>query len=445
MLHGYRLFTLTHRDASLAQLEPYVLSDEARRGALERLRDELGWQEVFYLATCNRVLFFFYQETRDAATAADLMRVLGVPAGAAEPRYLEGEMAVMHLYDVAASVDSMVVGEREILRQLRLAYLACHEVGLCGDHLRLVMQSAVAAAKQVYHETRIGQKPVSVVSLAAQRIRQQRLDAASARVVLVGAGQTNFLASKFLRKQGFRHVLVANRTRARAERLAASYPAGEACTLAELPTRGAAFGFDLIVVATASAEPVVDEAAFTALLGDEDAAGKVVVDLSIPHDIAADVVEAHDFTYVEIEDLRRLADDNLAFRAAEVREARKLIGQQLMAFQASVQQRRVELALREVPAAVKAVRRRAMTEVFARELEDLDEEARELVGRMMRYMEKKCIGIPMRAAREAVVAPDAHDGSSAGSSDAKTVGASATGGTRVEPRAADGVLAKARA
>ena len=404
MLHPYRLFTLTHRQATLAQLEPYAVAAEERDEVLARLRRELGWEEVFYLATCNRVLFFFYQDERDATAVADFQAALGIdPAsGAIAPVFLEGDEAVLHLYDVAASVDSMVVGEREILRQLRLSYLECHEGGHCGDHLRLVMQSAVAAAKQVYHETRIGQKPVSVVSLAAQRIRQQRLDPAAARVLVIGAGQTCWLISKFLRKQGFTDVTVANRTPHRAERLAATFADGRAVALADLPAYDR--GFDLMVVCTSATEPVVTPALFELLVRHELPGEKVVVDLAVPHNVAAETVEAFAPHYIQIDDLRQLASDNLAFRAGEVREARKLIGEQLIAFRESVQQRRVEVALSHVPQQIRAVRERAMNEVFQRELADLDEDTVELIDRMMHYMERKCIGVPMKAARAAVTA-----------------------------------------
>lgn len=404
MLNAYRLFTLTHRQATLAQLEPYAVDPERRDEVLTRLRRELGWDEVFYLATCNRVLFFFYQGDRDATPVADFRDCLGVAPspGIVDPLFLEGDEAVLHLYDVAASVDSMVVGEREILRQLRLSYLECHEGGHCGDHLRLVMQSAVAAAKQVYHETRIGQKPVSVVSLAAQRIRQQRLDAATARVLMIGAGQTCWLISKFLRKQGFTHVTVANRTPHRAERLAATFEHGRDVALAELP--GYDDGFDLLIVCTSATEPVVTPALFELLLRRELPSEKVVVDLAVPHNVAAEVVDAYEPQYIQIDDLRQLASDNLAFRSGEVREARKLIGEQLIAFRENVQARRVELALSHVPQQIRAVRERAMKEVFQRELADLDGDTVELIERMMHYMEKKCIGVPMKAARKAVLA-----------------------------------------
>ena len=405
MLNNYRLFTLTFRQARLEELEPYAIEAEDVATRIKSLRDALGWEEAFYLNTCNRVLVFFYEEAPDPTSAADFQRAFGVdPSAVLAPRYLQGDEAITHLYEVACSVDSMVVGEREILRQLRHSYLGCHDSGNCGDHLRILMQSAVAVAKQVYHETKIGQKPVSVVSLAAQRIRQQRLDVATARVVLVGAGQTNWLVSKFLRKQGFEDVTIVNRSMERAERLARTYKKGRALLLADL--RSHRRGFDLLVSATGATEPVIRATEMDSLLAGEDPEDKVIVDLSIPHSVDVDVTESHDFTYIQIDDLRKLAEENMAFRTTEVSAARKLIAVQLGRFRESVQQRRVERALSEVPQEIRAVKHRAMNEVFSRELEPLDEATKELIKRMMHYMEKKCIGIPMRAARRAVVAPE---------------------------------------
>jgi glutamyl-tRNA reductase len=400
MLSAYRLFTLTHRQASLDQLEPYSIPAEVQNSTLSRLRKELGWDEVFYLSTCNRILFFFYQEDRDPTTLFELQRSLGIPhdADQAKPLFLSGSAAILHLYDVAASVDSMVVGEREILRQLRHAYLSCHDCGLCGDHLRILMQSAVAAAKTVYHKTRIGQKPVSVVSLAAQRIRQQRLDPAKARVLMVGAGQTNWLVSRFLVKQGFANVTVANRTIKKAEKLAAVF-GGDGISLEDLETYDV--GFDLLVVCTSATTPILTTDLFRKLLNGEKATDKVVVDLSVPHNVEAKVVQKFRPTYIQIDDLRQLAQENLAFRSGEVAQARKLIGEQLSVFRERVQQRRIEVAMKHVPDEIRSVRKKAMRVVFHRELASLDGDTVVLIERMMHYMEKKCIGIPMKAAREA--------------------------------------------
>ncbi len=403
MLSNYRLFTLTFRQARLDQLEPYAIQADEVASTLDSLRANLHWEEVFYLNTCNRILFFFYQESRDPTTISEFRAALGLSDhdAAIDPVYMAGGEAIMHLYDVACSVDSMVVGEREILRQLRLSYVACHEAGHCGDHLRILMQSAVAVAKQVYHETKIGQKPVSVVSLAAQRIRQQRLDAATSRVLLVGAGQTNWLVSKFLRKQGFQHVTVFNRTLERGQRLANTYPSGRALPLTAL--KDYRDGFDLLVVATGATEALIDEPLMASLLNGESGEEKVVVDLSIPHALEQSLIEAGALTYIQIDDLRKLAEENLAFRGGEVRSARKLIGMQLGRFRENVQQRRVELAFSELPSEIRAVKDKAIKEVFNREIETLDQPTKELIERMMHYMERKCIGIPMRAARRAVL------------------------------------------
>ena len=408
MLNAYRLFTLTHRQASLDQLEPYTFPAEVLNNRLSQLRMQLGWDEVFYLATCNRVLFFFYQEDRDPTTLFELQRALGISheADIAKPLFLSGSAAVLHLYDVAASVDSMVVGEREILRQLRHAYLSCHDCGLCGDHLRILMQSAVAAAKTVYHKTKIGQKPVSVVSLAAQRIRQQRLDPATARVLMVGAGQTNWLVSRFLHKQGFINVTVANRTLAKAEKLAAVFD-GRGVTLEGLCNYDK--GFDLLIVCTSATNPVIHSKLFNKLLNGEKPDDKVVVDLSVPHNVDAKVIEKYHPTYIQIDDLRQLAQENLAFRSGEVSQARKLIGERLSIFRERVQQRRIEVAMKHVPAEIRSVRKKAMRVVFHRELASLDGDTVELIERMMHYMEKKCIGIPMKAAREAAKPEEEYD------------------------------------
>lgn len=402
MLTSYRLFTLTHRDAKLDQLQPYVISSEKLDETLASLRKQLNWEEVFYLSTCNRILFFFYQEDRLATTVGELQEALEIESinNLVEPHFKQGEDAILHLYDVAASIDSLVVGEREILRQLRHSYVNCHNGGHAGDHLRILMQSAVAAAKQVYSETRIGQKPVSVVSLAAQRIKQYRLDEATSRVVMIGAGQTNFLVGTFLLKQGYKNVVVANRTFEKAEELANRFEHGKAIAFNDLEQYKG--GFDLLVVCTGATHAVVDNSLFSLLLDGELAEEKVVVDLSIPHNVCKSVIEAENFNYIQIDDLRKLAEENLNFRAGEVVAARRLIGQCLKDFRLSVQQRRVEKAMKSVPNEIKEIKHKALNQVFSREINELPVETKELIERMMNYMEKKCIGVPMKAARKAI-------------------------------------------
>lgn len=309
----------------------------------------------------------------------------------------EGEYAVMHLFEVASSIDSLVIGEREILRQLRCAYGNSHERGLTGDAFRLLMNHTVEAAKRVYATTRIGEKPVSVVSLSVKQLLKHNPKTDS-RVLIVGAGQTNVLVSKFLQKNGFTNFAVFNRSIEKAQSLATNLT-GEAHTLDALKTYER--GFDILVVCTASQEPVITTEIYKQLLG-TDTDTKLIIDLAVPNDVAAEAIQTYSPVYIEVEGLRELAQANLAFRETEVYAARNVLADELARFGEVHRERQIELAMRKVPSEIKAIKKHAMESVFKRDLAGLDPDTLDLVSRMMTYMEKKCISVPMTAAKKAV-------------------------------------------
>jgi glutamyl-tRNA reductase len=409
-LDCYKIITLTHQQTKLTQIGKFVLqgldTDEALREQLNACRLEFDCEEVLYLSTCNRVMFFFTSEQSfDQEKAADFFRFLRPDLSAQDLEFVsehallfEGLEAIRHLFEVASSINSLVVGEREILRQLREAYDKCHALGLTGDNIRLAMRFAVEAAKEVYSQTRIGEKPVSVVSLAIHRLLAQRPNR-DARVLLVGAGQTNHLVAKLMAKHGFGHFSVFNRSIEGANGLAQKI-GGKAFRLDELPYFRE--GFDIMVVCTGATEPIVTPELYRALLNGEQQP-KAVVDLSIPNNVHPDVPRQFDVQYTEVEDLRALARENLAFRQLEVNRATEMLGGHLEEFAQHFRSRQIEVALREVPVQIRAIRERAINEVFSDELSTLDPGARDLVERMMVYMERKCIGVPMKVAKESLL------------------------------------------
>ncbi len=413
MLDGFKILTVTHRRTSLQHIEKFVVahSDEpALRAKLEALKAEFGFAEMMYLATCNRVMFLFYTESATPQR--------GLPSNfqsnffqhinpsldehfiAENVALLEGRAAAEHLFQVAASIDSLVVGEREILRQLREAYERCQQWDLTGDHLRIAMQGAVVAAKEVYTETRLGDKPVSVVSLAIRELLKTKLPK-TARILMVGAGQTNILVAKFLAKNGFQNVAVFNRTLERAQRIANSLK-GRAFGFDELANYRE--GFDCLIVCTGATKAIIDNELYIKLLAGETN-HKVIIDLSVPNNVGKEVVELNDVHFIEIEGLRALAQENRSFREQEVTVANELLDLHLADFVAAVRHRRIERALHQVPAEMKAVKEHAMNKVFKKEIDVLDDAARELLERMMSYMEKKCTGIPIKVAKEALATP----------------------------------------
>ena len=409
MHKNFKILTITHRKSSLKEIGNYVVqanSPDELKANLEALKRFYGLEELFYLATCNRVLFFFCTDQKiDDHFIQSFFGKVNPDLNVKQIEqldeilyHLEADEAIQHLFEVAASIDSLVVGEREILRQLREAYEQCANWGLTGDRVRLLFQNIVVGAKAVYAQTRIGEKPVSVVSLAIQKLLNSGLDK-NARILLVGAGQTNGLVAKFLLKYQYTNVVVFNRTLAKAEALAEKLN-GKALLLSELDQYKE--GFDAIIICTGATKAILDTTLYSTIV-QEDKSEKLIIDLSIPNNVAPEVKEEFPVRYIEIDDLRQLAKENLSFREREVEKARNLLTSYVSAVPGQLRQRQIELAMRSIPEEIKAVKQKAMNEVFKKDLEGLDEETAELFERMMSYMEKKCIGIPMKAARAIVV------------------------------------------
>ncbi|MEM1214516.1 MAG: glutamyl-tRNA reductase [Bacteroidota bacterium] len=404
MLQDYKILTVTHRRTNLKKISQFAIGTDNQEFVSEKLADLqriFQLDECYYTATCNRVLFLFtttepltpnfveqfFQFINKELSAADI---------AEHVQTYEGMDTVRHFYEVGASVDSLVVGERQILGQLREGYAQSEARGQVGYALRLLQQHMIVAAKDIYANTRIAQKSLSVAALAVRKLLAHQLPK-NARILLVGAGQTNVLISKFLVKYEFNNVTVFNRSPERAVSLANKFQ-GTGHALTELNDYQA--GFDCIVVCTGAQEPILQTETIRQLLAGEDAKDKVIVDLAIPHNTAKEAVEELGFHYIEIEGLRELAEENRAFRERELVVVRERLENSLAEFPKLYQQRRLELAMREVPTQIKAVRQKALNEVFAKDLENLDDEAQALINEMLVYMEKKCIGIPMRVARE---------------------------------------------
>lgn len=406
MLDGYHILTLTHRDAPLEALAQAIAPSDKTGPALQHLMTAMGWKELLYLATCNRATYVFYDHKPvNPNVAAQMLSTLrpDLPEGsvqkvAAKMRLMHGEEAVTHLLEVASSIDSLVVGEREIIRQLRQAYDQSNQWDLTGDHLRLLMGFTIETAKEIYTHTGIGRRPLSVVALAYSEMLKTGVSP-DARVLMVGAGETNALFAKFLAKAGFRHVTVFNRTFEKAQTLAQAN-GWRALPLDELPYFSE--GFDVMVVCTGATHPVIIQALYRELLGNETGK-KIVVDLSIPHNVARETTLAFPMHYIEIESLKETASENLAYREQERERAAGLVRERIFQFRDRWHERQVERALAHIPEEVKAVKDRAITEVFGKEFAQLDPAAQDLVQRMMGYMEKKCVAIPMKAAKKVVL------------------------------------------
>ncbi len=399
----FKTIAFTHKTTELKDIGRLHIEDEDLEVRLSRLKAEMQLDELLYVSTCNRVEFTMVtdeevdEEFRRKFFAAfnPEWKATDVSWAANHSRTFEGEKSLRHLYYVASSVDSLVVGEREIITQVREAYEKCHRLGLTGDRFRLLVRSAIETAKQVYTQTQIAQNPVSVVSLAYRKMREVEIDHPP-HILMIGAGQTNQTMGQYLRKAPFGKVTVFNRTLEKARELAESLH-GEARPLEEL--KNFSEPFDIIISCTGASQPIINNRTYRQIIGN-DLTEKVVVDLAIPSDLEQEVLRKNNIHYIGIESLKEEARKNLEKRQKELEVCKRLIDDRINEFEHLLRERRIEVSMREIPKVVKEIRERATTQVFNKELDELDPKSREVLEKMMDYMEKKYISVPMKMAKE---------------------------------------------
>ncbi|WP_090973947.1 glutamyl-tRNA reductase [Parapedobacter composti] len=405
-MKNLKVIAFTHKLVDLKDLGSLVICNEELESRLISLKNSFDIPEIFYIGTCNRVEFVFYgPHELTAEFVKEFMHKLNfcVPSERLEcflnqVNTYEGIDALNHLLRMSCSMESLVVGEKEILAQVRKAYERCRKSGFTGDFLRLVMDRLVKTAKEVYTHTRIARNPVSVVSLAYRKLREIKLHD-NPRILIIGAGETNQNIAKYLQKHRFSNFVVFNRTLDNAVALSTELN-GKAYPLSELPNYQG--GFDVMITCTGAPEAIVDTALYQSLLrGETDK--KVIVDLAIPNDVHPDVMLQFPVHYIEVSSLQAIASKNLQERCDELVHAEQIIANNIREFLPIVKQRRVELAMREVPQKVKEIRSFALNEVFASEVSALDANSRQLLEKVIDYMEKKYIKVPMVMAKDILV------------------------------------------
>ncbi len=405
-LKHLKVLAFTHQQIDLKELGKLVICNQTLVDRLSAVKEKFDISEIFYVGTCNRVEFVF-TTCADITTefTKDFIQTLNfcIPEEhlddfVSRAYAFEDLDAFNHLLRVSCSLESLVVGEKEILAQVRKGYETCRKAGFTGDYLRMVMNQVVKAAKEVYTQTKISKNPVSVVSLAYRKLHELKM-CSNSRILIIGAGETNKNISKYLQKHKYSNFAVFNRTLSKAQELAEELK-GEAYSIEDLASYKK--GFDVIITCTSSVEPIINNEIYQALLnGDTDK--KVIVDLAIPNDTAPEVVEQNAVTFIEVRSLQEIANQNMQERYQELVHAELIIEQNINEFKPLLKQRRIELAMREVPLKIKEIRSVAVNSVFADDLEQLDSNSREVLEKIMNYMEKKYISVPMIMAKEILV------------------------------------------
>ncbi|HET8614781.1 MAG TPA: glutamyl-tRNA reductase [Actinomycetales bacterium] len=370
---------VSHRSAPLSLLERVALDRQGVADVATALRSSENVAETVVVATCNRVELYAEVATFHAGLAdlsAALSEVTGVPLeGLRDHLYVHyADRAVAHLFTVACGLDSMAVGESQVLGQLRGAWEAAQQSGSAGRVLGRLMQQAFRVGKRAHAETGIDHAGASLVSAALSRAENDLGPAASLSVLVVGAGSMSALAATTLRRAGVGSLTIVNRTPERAQRLADAVE-GTAVPFEQLGEALAAA--DLVVSCTGAVGHVVD-AELAARGAAARSSSQLYVDLALPRDVDPGAGDVPGVTLVDLEGLGRdLAEEDFS---ADVEQVRALVAEEVGGYLA---QRRVQA----VAPTVVALRARAAEFVevelarLAQRLPDVDDAVREQVQR----------------------------------------------------------------
>jgi glutamyl-tRNA reductase len=394
---------LNHKSAPVEIRERFALDDPGPALAKLVRGDEI--HEAVLVSTCNRV------EVVALAPAAEVGRLrlrsffgrdLGgdgsVPEGAGLPGYLyeyRGPVAMQHVFRVTSSIDSLVVGEPQILGQMKEAYRQAVEAGTCGPILSRLFQRAFATAKRVRNETGIAERPVSMARVAVSLARQIFEDLSGKSALLVGAGEMIELALEALRAEGLASACVANRSVERAQELAGRFGAS-AHALAELPALLA--GVDIVLTCIGGDGPLLSLELLEQALH-RRSRPLFVIDLGVPRNVDPSVDRLENVYRYDLDDLSEVAEENAATRRRETLRAEAIVLEEQQRFDGWLS------ALQAVPT-IRDLRQRADS-LLARELDrqlprlGLSEAQREGVEMLSRSLVNKLLHAPISRLRAA--------------------------------------------
>src|SRR5262245_48641746 len=392
---------LSHKNAAVELREQLAVDEDKLR---ELLRDIAGAgvvREAIILSTCNRVEVYAVAEVPGEARAAtfrQLCRHRGVETAAVEAAlytYAEGD-AVRHAFRVASSLDSMVIGEPQILGQVKDAFALAQSCETVGPALHSLFSQAFAVAKKVRTETEIARHAVSVSFAAVELAKKIFAGLEGKAVLLVGAGKMSELAARHLVEQGVFPVYVTNRTWPRAQEMARAL-SGTAVPFDELSTALAAV--DIVVTSTGAPEPVIRRETVQRVMHGRRGRPLFFIDIAVPRDVEATVGTLEDVYCYDIDDLKQVVDANLRERVREAYRAEALVEREVAKFLARLGDVEVIPTIVSLRERLEAIRTGEVKRTLAR-LPDATLETREAIEAMSTAIVNKILHAPITKLRE---------------------------------------------
>ncbi|QGY44193.1 glutamyl-tRNA reductase [Maribellus comscasis] len=364
---------INHKTSPIEIREQFSISKEEIIPFSELLQDDTGISDIVVLSTCNRTEIYFSQMKYDNVTAAKLIyRTLKKFKGI-ENKYWHlfynygNSEAVRHLFEVSSGIDSMIIGEDQIIGQIKEAYQYCTDAALTDAVLMRLFQKSFEAGKRVRSETKIKMGTTSISSAAVQKCFQLYDSLNDKRVLMIGAGDTGRLVLQHLNKSGVKRITVSNRTEEKAKRLAERY------RCAMLPFDQMAnhlFLYDIIIVATGSSVPLVTREMITDSQEKRENKPQVFVDISVPRNIEKNVEEMENIQLFTIDALQKTVDTNVEKRMHSVSSAREIIDEIVDEFSEWLSSRSLRPAIKMITEIMQKVSNEELLGYYKADTED---------------------------------------------------------------------------
>ncbi|MFO0868276.1 MAG: glutamyl-tRNA reductase [Pirellulales bacterium] len=394
----------SHHRSSVEVRERIAFSPEQARNALVQLRERYPASEAVLLSTCNRVELYVAAEQSEGCPSHEEMvsffaEFHGINASEIFDDLFErtGEDVVRHLFTVAASLDSMVVGEAQIVAQVKQAYELARAGDSAGPLLHTAFQAAIRVAKRVATETAIQQKRLSIPSVAVADFARQffeRFD--DKQVLVIGAGEMGEETLRYLIAESARDITIVNRNLDRAVELAAR-TAGRAQPWSELvPLLGQA---DIVISTTGATEPIITGPMFQAIAAQRAQRTLFILDLAIPRDFDPAVGDHHGVYLYSIDDLRKVCDDNRKAREKEWPRAQHIIEEETQRFMRELYHRATGPTIKRLKDRADEMKREELTRLLNK-LGTVDERLRDEISRSFDRLINKVLHPPLESLRD---------------------------------------------
>jgi glutamyl-tRNA reductase len=404
------LVGVNHTTAPLEVRERLAIPATRLPDAIRTLAHQPGVREALILSTCNRVEFLTWQDESSGTANPGLLRFLheyfAVAADIVQPHLYEfrEREAVRHLFRVASSLDSMVVGEPQILGQVKDSYSVARGVGAVSTTLEPLFQRAFSVAKRVRTETQIGSNSVSIASVAVDLARKIFGSLQGKTVLLVGAGKMSELAARHLIQQGATSILVANRTQEKAALIAghiaeqisqqiANDPSAIACSTEVIPfdqLHAQASRADIVITSTGAEGHIFDRADGQQFLSSRRNRPMFFIDIAVPRDVDPKMNQVEGCFVYDIDDLQQVAAAHLADRSRESAAAEKIVTSEVDKYHEHLQTREAAPAIVALQQNAELLRQAELARA-SRRLADLTPEQLAAVDALTRSLTAKLL------------------------------------------------------